>query len=111
VFFAATRFNPVTATNCQSSFDSLIFAVGAGSGNAVYDLDMNNIIDSSDLSKQLTGKRVNAVTVAFGQVVVDQGLAAQNPPPPPAPPTTQPQTTATQVFLKSASGGGSPICR
>jgi hypothetical protein len=96
VFFAGTRFNPVSTPNapppppCVSSFDSILFAVGAESGGAAYDL--NSVGD--DRSVQVTGQRIQAVRVSGGQLVVDTGLGAQNAPPPPAPPTVNPPAPA-----------------
>jgi hypothetical protein len=112
VFMAATRFNPVTSVTCQSSFDSIFFAQAAQSGNAAYDLDLNGTVDPNlDKSKLLTGKRINAVQVAFGQVTIDQGLAAQNAPPPPAPPPTPVSNTVNQVFTLGINAVGSSVCR
>jgi hypothetical protein len=92
VFFAATRFNLPNSPNaplpppCRSSFDSLLFALGAESGAAAYDLSGSG----DDRFVQVTDQRIQAVRVAGGRLVVDMGLGAQNPPPPPAPPVTAP---------------------
>jgi hypothetical protein len=96
VFFAGTRFNPPGTPNapapppCVSSFDSILFAVGAESGGAAYDL--NAVGD--DRSIQLNRQRIQAVRVSGGRLVVDTGLSAQNAPPPPAPPTVNPPAPA-----------------
>ena len=88
VFFAATRFNLPSSPNaptpppCRSSFDSLLFALGAESGAAAYDLSSSG----DDRFVQITDQRIQAVRVAGGRLVADMGLGAQNPPPPPAPP-------------------------
>jgi hypothetical protein len=92
VFFVGTRFNPPGAPSpfeapvpppCVSSFDSILFAVGAESGGAAYDFG------GSEYYK-MSGQRVQGVRVAGGQLVLDTGLQAQNPPPPPAPPVVLP---------------------
>jgi hypothetical protein len=96
VFFAGTRFNPVSTPNapppppCVSSFDSILFAVGAESGGAAYDLNASG----DDRSIQLNRQRIQAVRVHGGRLVVDTGLSAQNAPPPPAPPTINPPAPA-----------------
>ncbi len=112
VFMVGTRFNPVSVTGtCNSSFDSILYAISGQTGTAAYDLNQSGAVDSSDISTTLTNSRVNAVSVSYGQVTVDQGLQAQNPPPPPAPPPIAPSTTSQQVFVLSVYAGGSPVCR
>jgi hypothetical protein len=111
VFMAGTKFNSVSNSTCQSSFDSVFFALAAQTGNAAYDLDASGSVNSLDRSKLLTGKRINAVQVAFGQVTVDQGLAAQNAPPPPAPPPTPVSNTLNQVFTLAVNPINSAVCR
>jgi hypothetical protein len=92
VFFAGTRFNPPATPNapapppCVSSFDSVLFAVGAESGGAAYDLNAAG----DDRSIQIAGQRIQAVRVSDGKLVIDTGLRANNPPPPPAPPLVYP---------------------
>jgi hypothetical protein len=111
VFLVGTRFNPLSITGtCQSSFDSIIYAVAGQTGIPVYDLNGSGAVDGSDLSKTLTNTRVNAVSVSFGQVTVDQGLQAQNAPPPPAPPAAG-AAAQQQVFVTGMFAGGSPVCR
>ena len=96
MFFAGTRFNPPGTPNaptpppCVSSFDSVLFAVGAESGGAAYDLNAAG----DDRSIQLNRQRIQAVRVSGGRLVVDTGLSAQNAPPPPAPPTVNPPAPA-----------------
>lgn len=114
VFFAGTRFNPLGA-NCASSFDSVLFALEGGTGQAAYDLSSG----SEDRSVEITNQRVNAVQTAGGQLVTDFGLGAQNAPPPPAPPAVTAAGSATQanVFMGSSVPGtiaykvGSSVCR
>jgi hypothetical protein len=88
VFFAGTRFNLPGTTNapppppCRSSFDSIIFAVAAQTGDAAYDLNSAG----DDRFTEIPEQRVQAVRVAGGRLVIDTGLGAQQAPPPPAPP-------------------------
>jgi len=124
VFFVGNRFNPITATStsCTSSFDAILFAVGAESGNAAYDLNASG----SDLSVTKTGQRIQAVRVAGGRLVLDTGLQADIAPPPPAPPVPAPpipalnsdvffgpQQTATGLFAQNpvVYKLGSSVCR
>ncbi|PYQ02714.1 MAG: hypothetical protein DMF83_22935 [Acidobacteria bacterium] len=115
VFFAGTRFNPVTATICASSFDSVLFALEAATGGAAYDLNTSG----DDRFVTLTNQRVNAVQVVAGKLVVDMGLGAQNPPPPPAPPQTAPPAPGPNANISVVSNVpgtipfklGSSVCR
>jgi hypothetical protein len=78
VFFAGTQFNPIGGAVCVSSFDSIIFALGVETGEAAYDLT-----SPDDKSARMGGRRVMALSTAFGHLVVDQGLGADTAPPPP----------------------------
>ena len=112
VFMVGTRYNPLTVTGtCQSSFDSILYAVAGQTGEAVYDLSGNGAVEPGDVSTTMTGKRVNAVSVSGGTVMVDQGLNAQNAPPPPAPPASQTSSASHQVIVLGVYPGGSPVCR
>ena len=99
VFFVGNKFNPITSTSasCVSSFDAIIFAVGAESGQAAYDLNAAG----QDLSITKTGQRIQAVRVAGGKLVLDTGLQADIAPPPPAPPAPAPPAPAlnSDVFF------------
>jgi hypothetical protein len=109
VFFAGTRFNlPGTANApapppCRSSFDSIIFALGAQSGAAAYDLNASG----DDRFTQITDQRVQAIRVAGGRLVIDTGLGAQNAPPPPAPPVANPP--APSPFSNVFNGATDPV--
>jgi hypothetical protein len=104
VFFGGNRFNlpdsafaPTPRPPCRSSFDAILFAVGAESGNAAYDLNSTG----DDRSITLTSQRLQAVRVAGGRLVLDTGLNASTAPPPPAPPiaaAAQPQALADIFF-------------
>ena len=92
VFIAGTRFNPPGTTNapppppCRSSFDSILFALGAASGNAAFDLN-----DGNDEYVEYRDEKVMSVQAVRGHVVVDRGLGADiAPTPPPAVLISQP---------------------
>ncbi|HVR72198.1 MAG TPA: hypothetical protein VMT87_15245 [Vicinamibacteria bacterium] len=112
VFFAATRFNLPNTPNapapppCRSSFDSIIVALGAESGNAAYDLNASG----DDRFAEIVGQRVQAVRVAGGRLVADMGLGAQTPPPPPAPPVVQPPAPSplANVMMGAYNPDGTP---
>jgi hypothetical protein len=110
VFFAGTRFNlPGTANApapppCRSSFDSIVFAVAAQTGDAAYDLNSGT---ADDRYAEIDEQRVQAVRVAGGRLVIDTGLGAQQAPPPPAPP--QPQPPAPSQFANIFTGSFDPV--
>lgn len=114
VFFGGTKFNP-TGANCVSSFDSVVYALQAGTGEAAYDLTAGG----DDRYVQITNQRINAVQTSGGQLITDFGLGAQNAPPPPAPPIVGSGGTAAQsnVLMGSSLPGtiaykrGSSACR
>jgi len=113
VFYGGVKFNPA-GTNCNSSFDSVIVALQAATGQAAYDLNSTG----DDRFLTITGQRVNAVQVVGGQLVVDMGLGAQNPPPAPAPPATAPPAPgpANVSMVANVPGTipfklGSSVCR
>jgi hypothetical protein len=128
VFFAANRFNPPGSANapqptppCISSFDAILFALGAESGNAAYDLSASG----DDRFAVKTGQRVQAIRASGGRLVVDTGLQADIAPPPPQPPVALPPQPAplANVFLGAQPGTplftqspasfkvGSSVCR
>lgn len=111
VFFIGTKFNPPDVT-CKSSFDSVLFALGAVTGAAVYDLDASGTVGVGDEAIKITGQRVGAVRGSRGQLVLDKGLRAETAPEPPPPPgqDTSPLGGEGQVFfsgVKMATG----MCR
>jgi hypothetical protein len=108
VFFLGTKFNP-SGASCLSSFDSILFAVGAESGNAAYDFSGDAV---ADISTTFTGKRMQGPQMVGGAVVLSEGGSLGSPPPPGVPtnmPTPAPPTPA-QVTTRSQSSG-SPVCR
>ncbi len=114
VFFAGTKFNPPSAANanpCLSTFDSEIWAVGAETGGAAYDLNLSGSEDAgdADLKLTLTDQRVNAIQSAFGRLIVDKGLHAEIPPPPPEPPQNV-ASGSSDVFVRNLRTN-SPVCK
>ena len=106
VFFAATRFNPAGSPNaptnlpCRSSFDSLVFALGALTGNAAYDLNATG----QDEYVQYTGEKVQAIQIVRGRLILDRALGAEIAPEPPAPSTIGGTPDDQSVFLGSSIG-------
>jgi hypothetical protein len=99
VFFAGTKFNPIGGAVCVSSFDSVIFALGVETGQAAYDLT-----SADDKSVTMTGRRVMALSTAFGHLVVDQGLGADTAPPPPRKAEREPTIGGSaNVFIRPGS--------
>jgi hypothetical protein len=112
VFFVGTQFNPagtstLSSEPCSSSFDSILFAVNAVSGNAAYDLQAGTIDDRSTTWR---GQKVQNITSRNDKVVLDTGLNAGGAPAPPPPPTAQNSTAGASVFT-NAVRYGSPVCR
>jgi len=112
VFFIGTQFNPAgtstTSTEpCISSFDSILFAVNASSGNAAYDLQTGAADDRSAVWR---GQKVQNITSRNDKVVLDTGLNAGGAPPPPPPPTPQNSSQGASVFT-NAVRYGSPVCK
>jgi hypothetical protein len=106
VFFAGTRFNPPGTTNapppppCRSSFDSILFAIGAESGSAAYDLNTTG----QDEYIEYKDQKLQSVQVVRGQVVVDRGLGAETAPTPPPGTTIQPSTPGSVFAGLSVPG-------
>ena len=118
VFFIGTKFTDANVTNgtCISRFDSVLFAVGAVSGSAVYDLDSSGTVTASDQSFMISGK-VNAIRGSMGQIVLDKGEVDPTGvgAPPPAPPAPAPASTANEgssgeVFITKVKPN-SNVCR
>ena len=107
VFFAGTQFNPVDL-NCISSFDSILFALTAGTGAAAYDMGQ---ADPTVGYKTFINAKIAGVEVVNGQLVLDQSIGVGAPPLPPAPPTTLPPSSGGDgdVFLGSALPASMPF--
>lgn len=87
VFFGGTRFNPAGTVNapppppCRSSFSSIVFALGAATGNAAYDLNTSG----TDEYMEYVDEKIMSTQVVRGQLIVDRGLGAEiDPTPPPS---------------------------
>jgi len=115
-FFVGTRFNaPLTAFApvpppypCRSSFDSIIYALGARSGLAAYDLNAAG----DDAFSIYKDSRVVAISTqsdpgqgSGSRLSKDEGLAAAAPDPPPAP--GRPQGLSSNV--RPAVRAGKPF--
>jgi hypothetical protein len=110
VFFVGTRFN-FTTIDCISTFDTILFGLGAVSGDAVYDFDNDG---SADLSTIVEGVRATVLQTAGGQVLIgDSGGLGRppSPPPPPASPFPSPQAAQPAQVLTRDMKPGSPVCR
>ena len=108
VFFVGVRYNAPDIT-CISSFDAILFALGAETGASIYDFDGDNVADPSTI---ITGKKPGNLEVKGGRIVIgDQGAvgAAPVPPPPDAVPTPAPP--APPYVNTEAMSASSPICR
>ena len=119
VFFVGTKFTDrnVAGGDCASRFDSVLFALGAVSGGAVYDLDSSGSVTSSDASVLVSGK-INAIRGSLGQIVLDKGEVSsslggvQAPPAPPGPvaaPVTN-EGSSGEVFV-GKTRPNSNVCR
>ncbi len=111
VFYAGTRFNPAGLSgSCVSRFDTILFAVSANDGGAVYDFTGDA---TADLSTILTGTRATGLSVVGGSVVVgDSGSLANAPTPTPDPsPTPTPPPPAPAYVTQKNLKSNSPVCR
>jgi hypothetical protein len=103
VFFVGQRFNALNA-DCISSFDTLLFALGAETGAYIYDFDSGG----ADPYTIKTGMPPGAVSVQGGKVEVPAlgGNPSPTPftKPSPAPPDQPQIVTHSQTI-------GSPVCR
>jgi hypothetical protein len=110
VFFVGTRFN-FTTIDCISTFDTILFGLGAVSGNAVYDFDNDG---SADLSTIVEGVRATVLQATGGQLLIgDSGGLGRppSPPPPPASPFPSPQAAQPAQVITTDLKPGSPVCR
>jgi hypothetical protein len=112
VFFAGSRLIPPGTQfappppPCRSSFDSILYAVGAATGNAAYDLNATG----QDEYVEYQSQKIQAVQVKGGIVVVDRGLGAEVPPPPPAPPDVLVPPTSGSVYMGLNTKNSCPTC-
>ena len=114
VFFGGTRFNrpastyapPVPPFPCRSSFDSILYALGAQSGLAAYNLAFGNtyqIFQDSRIVALSTQAAPGASRLAKDEGLAKTGQPIEPPPPMGLSPTTQ----ATQNVIP-VSGPGLP---
>ena len=126
VFFGGTRFNPpgsafappVPPFPCRSSFDSILYALGAQSGLAAYNLAFGNayeIFQDSRIVAISTQAAPGASVLAKDEGLSKVGQPVQAPPPMGLSPSTQ----ATQNIVMVAGPGvpqptvrfGSTVCQ
>jgi hypothetical protein len=126
VFFGGTRFNapnstyapPVPPYPCRSSFDSILYALGAESGLAAYDMAYGNdyvIFQDSRIAAISTQAAPKGSLLAKDEGLSKPATPIAAPPPPGLAPTTQ----ATQSIIPVAGPGlpqptvrfGSTVCR
>jgi hypothetical protein len=126
VFFAGTRFNapntqfapPTPPYPCRSSFDSILYALGAETGLAAYDLA------SGEDHVIFEDSRIAAISTQASpqgsQLAKDEGLSkSADPIEAPPPPGLAPTTQATQNIIQVSGPGlpqptvrfGSTVCR
>jgi hypothetical protein len=107
VFFAGTRFNPNTA-NCIATFDTILFALGAETGVAVYDFTGDGSADQYQIYTDVKDE----IRAAGGKVIIsDSGSLTRSPSPPPPGPTPAPYADAPAVIATRMVAAGSPVCR
>jgi hypothetical protein len=125
VFFGGTRFNPPVSAYaplpvsgnpasypCRSTFDSIVYALGASTGAAAYDLnaagdDAYQIFSNSRMTSIRTQADPNP-TSGGSSVVKDEGLVT-GPVSPPPKPGVPPTTINNTSNVKPAQQGGMPM--
>ena len=125
VFFGGTRFNPPVSAYaplpsagnpasypCRSTFDSIVYALGATSGAAAYDLnaagdDAYQIFSNSRMTSIRTQADPNPGS-GGSSVVKDEGLVT-GPVSPPPKPGVPPTTINNTSNVKPAQQGGMPL--
>ncbi len=108
VFYAGTQFTPaVASTNCASAFDSIFYALDAGSGIAAFNL--NPVGASTQEYAIWRNQKVTNIRGSGNKVTLDVGIDAGNPPSPPAPPAPRAPFAVPAVNVQ-AMRFGSPVC-
>jgi hypothetical protein len=106
VFFSGTRFNPVTAGRCVSTFDTIIFGLFARTGGIAY------ATTEYDGVKAVGIPRPPVPPPPGGPPPVDQGTGADGAEPPPCqdgPPKSKPGSPTVVKAEKVMPG--SAVCR
>lgn len=95
-FFVGTMFIPAEE-QCFSSFKSILYAVGAETGDAAYDFSASG----DDRAIVFENQRLAGVRVAGGALILDKGIDASTAPPapPPAQVVTPVVPDVKQVFI------------
>ncbi len=110
VFFEGTRFNPAGAASCQSSFDTILFALRAISGGAAYDFTGDG---TADLYTVFNQTKDMGIQVAGGSLYrsASGSLGAAPSPTPDPNPTPTPAPPKPAYIVQTALRSGSPVCR
>ncbi len=108
VAVAVTRYNPISSASCRSSFDSLIYLVSAGLGEAAFDVNGDGAIDDTDRSWEIQDEKVTGVRISHGKLVVDKGL---DPDPDKVPPMRPKEAGSPMIWTSGVNVSGSMVCR
>ncbi len=112
VFFAGTRFVPPgDVSSCAGSFETILFALSALTGGAVYDFTGDSV---ADLFTTMAGNKTTGIQVVGGALVVGQsGSLANAPTPTPNPSGTPslPPPPAPAFVTQTDFRMNSAVCR
>jgi len=112
VFYAGTRFVPPgDVSSCAGSFETILFALSASTGGAVYDFSGDGV---ADLYATMTGNKTTGIQVVGGALVVGQsGSLANAPTPTPNPSGTPslPPPPAPAFVTQTDFRMNSAVCR
>ena len=109
-FFEGTRFNPAGAASCQSSFDTILFAVRALSGGAAYDFNNDGTADMYTVFAQTKDMGIQVAGGSLYRSASGSLGAAPSPTPDPNP-TPTPAPPKPAYIVQTALRSGSPVCR
>jgi hypothetical protein len=112
VFFAGTRFVPPgDVSSCAGTFETILFALSASTGGAVYDFSGDSV---ADLYTTMSGNKTTGIQVVGGALVVGQsGSLANAPTPTPNPSGTPslPPPPAPAFVTQTDFRMNSAVCR
>jgi hypothetical protein len=106
VFFLGQQFNPPATAECLSTFDTILFAVGAETGGAVYDFGSG--YTQSAITRDAPPIEVS---VAGGRVNISGGGTLGQPPSPAPGPSPSPYGQQEPIVRTQSRAAGSPVCR
>jgi hypothetical protein len=106
IFYVGTQFVPAdSSTNCASTFDSIFYALDAGSNTAAFNLNPTGA--STQEYAIWRNQKVPVIRGSGGKVTLDTAINAGQPPPAPAPPRPQPAFPLPAVSVLSMRFGSS----